>query len=399
MVSLELFLLSLGGILFLGLLTSTIGLRTFLPRATILLLLGLVLGPGVGKVLPPVFIAHFDVLADMTLMMVGFLWGGKLRIKDLRNAVKTIFAISISAAVLTAAIVCIGLIWLGVDAPLAILLGAIAAATDAAAIADVVDEAKVDNEFSRSLISIVALDDVWALLIFAVALSVVANLGTSGNDLAHIVYALKEIAGAVLLGIALGIPTAFLTGRIHNGQPMLLEALGAVCICGGLALWLGYSYLVACLVLGLVVANLAKHHDRPFDAIRDIESMFLIVFFVVAGASLDLSSLWSVGYLGAAYICLRCMGKYFGSWIGGYLVGGDKTIVDPMRLALLPQAGVSIGMALVAGLNFPEYKQILLVLVLASTVVFEIVGPVFTRIALTIASRGSSIIPHNKKVK
>ena len=382
MSGIEIFLLSLGGILLLGLFTSTVAERTFLPRVTLLLLLGILVGEHGFDLLPSLFSEHFDVIADLTLMMVGFLIGGKLSRPALGDSARAVIWISVATAVVTAMVVASVLFLFGVSMPIAILLGTIAAATAPAAIVDVVNESGVDNNFTNSLISIVALDDVWALLLFAIAIAVVAVNSSGSSDLSYLYHAITEIVGAVGLGVLLGIPAAYLTGRIRGGQPMLLEALGVVAICGGLALWLEFSYLIACIVLGAVVVNLARHHESPFHAIRDIESLFLVVFFVVAGASLELGALKSIGYLGIIYIVARSVGKFAGAWIGAKAGGADARTTRWMRFALLPQAGVAIGMALVASSHFPEYRQTLLTLVIGSTVFFEIIGPVYTRLAI-----------------
>ncbi|MBT8115482.1 MAG: cation:proton antiporter [Arenicella sp.] len=385
-MALDIFLLSLGGILFLGLLTSTVAARTFLPRVTMLLLLGVLIGDHGLQILSGRFSQHFDVIANLTLMMVGFLLGGKLNKETFTRSAKQVVWISVTTAVVTALVVCFGLLSMGVGFEISLLLGTIAAATAPAAVVDVVSESGIDNRFTDSLLSIVALDDVWALLLFALAMAVVANAGSAVTDFAFLFQSLREVVGAIGLGVLLGIPAAFLTGRIREGQPMLLEAVGVVALCGGMALWLEVSYLIACIVLGSVVVNLAKHHESPFHAIEDIESLFLIVFFVVAGASLELHALKAIGYLGALYIVLRSLGKYFGAWLGACLGQADQSTSHWMRFALLPQAGVSIGMALVASTHFPKYQQTLLTLVISSTVFFEIIGPIYTRWAITRAA-------------
>jgi Kef-type K+ transport system membrane component KefB len=386
MPSLDLFLMSLGGVLLLGLFTSAVSERTFLPRVTMLILFGVLIGDqGVG-ILPTFFSQHFNVVADLTLMMVGFLLGGKLCKTTFENSAKKIIIISVATVIVTALSVTLGLVFFGVDSKLAILLGTIASATAPAAIIDVVKESKIDNQFTDTLLSVVALDDVWALLLFAVSMAIVINLDAGSLDISFLASAAREIIGAIVLGVFFGVPSAYLSGRIRDGQPMMLEALGMVSLCGGAAIYFDVSYLIACIVMGAVVINLAKHHESPFHAIENIESLFLIVFFIVAGTSLELQMLMNIGYLGVAYIILRCAGKYFGAWIGTTISAPQEKPMRWMRFALLPQAGVSIGMALVATSRFPEYQPILITIVVGSTVFFELVGPIYTRISIRGAS-------------
>jgi Kef-type K+ transport system membrane component KefB len=147
-------------------------------------------------------------------------------------------------------------------------------------------------------------------------------------------------------------------------------------------MWLGVSFLLASMVLGSVVANLARHHARPFHAIEGIEWPFMILFFVLAGASLHVEALYQIGLVGAAYILLRIMGRLFGSWAGGAISHAEQPMRRWMGMALMPQAGVALGMALVVIQRRPDLGEIILPVVIASTVLFEVIGPVLTRSAL-----------------
>lgn len=373
-------LLTLSGILLLGLFTATVAQRTPLPRITLLLLFGIIIGPEVFDIIPKIFSQRFEMIAEMTLMMVGFLLGGKLTRKSLQETASEVLWISICAALLTTAIVAIGLIFIGVSIEIAIVLGTIASATAPAAVLDVVKESGINSRFSHILLSIVALDDIWALVLFGLGLAAVGSLHGDGAGFLTIVS--YDIGVAVMLGLILGLPAAYLTGRIKKGNPMLSEALGIVFLCGGLAIWLEVSYLIASMVMGVVIANLARHHNYPFHAIEGTESLFMVLFFVLAGASLEVRSLEDMGLIGVVYILCRALGKYLGSRVGGELSQADQQTRSWMGPALLPQAGVAIGMALVAANQFPEYRQVVLSVVISSTVFFELIGPPITRLAL-----------------
>lgn len=382
----EQFLITIGGILLLSLLTHTIGKRTFLPRVTLLMIFGVVIGKSGFELVPDVFEQHYELIADIALLMVGFLLGGKLTRDALKTSAKQILWISVVAALFTTFIVAVCLTLFGVPYELAIILGCIAAATDAAAIFDVVSEKNGDSKFSFILLSIVALDDAWAMIIFAVGVAFVTAI--NGHDALHtLTLASWEIGGALILGLALGVPAAYLTGRIKSGQPIIAEALGLVFVCGGLAHAMEVSFLIAAMVMGATIANLASHHDYPFHAIEDVEWPFMVVFFVLAGASLELSLATQLGALGAGYIVFRAMGKCVGAFVGGAAAQARPAVKKWMGVALLPQAGVAIGLALLASKNFPEYRQILLTVIVSSTVFFELIGPVFTRLAIDNGSK------------
>jgi NhaP-type Na+/H+ or K+/H+ antiporter len=210
------FILTIGSILLLGLVTSTIARRTFLPRVTFLLIFGVIIGRESLNLIPQVFSDHFHIVADMTLLMVGFLLGEKLTKKSLMTSGKEVLWISLCSAVVTTLIVSFELMLFGVSTEISIVLGSIAAATAPAAILDVVKESNYKGKFSNILLSIVAIDDVWALILFAVGISIVKTLNgdtpsSSGNTF-FLFAAFKDIVGAMLLGLILGIPAAWLYG-------------------------------------------------------------------------------------------------------------------------------------------------------------------------------------------
>ena len=375
-------LLTLGGILLLGLATDVLGQRTLLPRVTLMLLFGMLIGPGMLDLVPTVVADRFELIASMALLMVGFLLGGRLTRDTLRRCGREIISISVTAVIVTSFIVFLGLMLVGVPLEIAILLGCIASATAPAATVDIVMESGYKGRFADLLLAIVALDDAWGLIIFSIGLALVAALAGVDGHASPLLAALRDIGGSAILGLLIGLPAAYMTGRIRQGQPMLTEALGLVFVCGGLALWLDVSFLIASMVMGAVVTNLATHHEYPFHAIEDIEWPFMVIFFVLAGASLELSALRDIGLIGAVYVVCRIAGKVLGAWLGGRHGRAREETRRWMGVAMLPQAGAAMGMALVATNLLPEYRQVVLSVVISTTVFFELIGPAFTRLAL-----------------
>ncbi len=375
-------LLTLGGVMLLGMATDYLGRHTALPRVTLLLLFGVIIGPTALDLLPEFSRLWFPVIADMALLMVGFLLGGRLVTSFTRHNGRQVLGVSLAVVVITSVVVAAGLLVLGASLMIALLLAAIATATAPAATADVVHELKADGPFSRVLLGIVAIDDAWGLIVFSFCLAAATSLSGGGDALTVLLHGLWELGGALLLGLLLGVPMAYLTGRIRGGEPTLAEALGLVFLCGGLALWMEVSFLLAAMVMGGTVAKLAKHHQRPFHEIQHIEWPFMILFFVLAGAALNVEALMAVGMIGGGYIVLRTVSRLGGAWLGGLFTHSNKIERRWMGLALMPQAGVALGMALVATQRIPELADTLLPIVISATVFFELVGPVLTRLAL-----------------
>jgi Kef-type K+ transport system membrane component KefB len=279
-------------------------------------------------------------------------------------------------------VVLIGLWALGVRLDMALALAGIATATAPATTLDVVNEVSADGDFTKTLLGIVAIDDALGLIAFSLLLGLALAVSGDGGSTAILYAGLREVGGAAVLGVCLGIPMAYLTGRIRPGEPTLAEALGLVFLCGGLAVWLEVSFLLAAMAMGAVVAKLASHHQRPFHAIEHVEWPFMILFFVLAGASLELETLWQVGFIGAVYIVLRIAARIAGVWLGCRVSDAAPKIKHWMAFALLPQAGVALGMALVASQRMPELASEILAVAIGATVFFELVGPVLTRMAL-----------------
>jgi len=357
-----------------------------LPRVTLLLLSGLAVGPSGLSLVPIGFVeAWFPLLTTIALALIGFLLGHQFSLPALKAHGRTIIEIS-TCKVLGAALAVGLVLWLaGTDPVVALLLAAIAPATAPTATYDVVRESGARGEVVDTLLSIVALDDVWGLLVFVVMLSIAGVLNGDATVGSGLEASLIDIGGSLALGVLLGIPMAFLTGRIWRGEPMLAEAMGFVLLGAGIAEWLGLISILTAMAMGATVANLARHHERPFHAIEGVEWPFMILFFVLAGASMEIRALPLAGVLTALYVLARCSGIYVGTRIGVRLAGVEQRSYKWLGLALFPQAGVAIGMALMASQRFPEYGAVVLQVVLASTVVLEIIAPVVTRQALRLS--------------
>lgn len=374
-------LLPLGGVLLASLALESIGRRTRLPRVTLLILFGIAVGPAGLQWLPENFEQWYPLVTVMALGMIGFLLGGHLTRDRIRRLGALVAWVSLLQVLVTYVIVALGLWLLGLDLSLALLFAAIATATDPAATNDVVEEFESESTFGELLQGVVAIDDAWGLIVFSLSLVVVHLLAGNGDGLLPLQVGLWDLGGALLLGIILGVPMAYASGRIHGDKPLLVEALGGVFLCVGLAEWLHVSYLLACVALGITVANLARHHRRPFRALEEIEWPFAILFFVLSGALLELADLAAVGLTGLAYIGLRVAGRLLGGWLAGIPAWTHVIPVRWMGPAMMPQAGVAMAMAIVAVQNFPEYDMILPI-VIASTVIFELLGPLATGFAM-----------------
>lgn len=373
------------GILFLaGLVADQLGRATRLPRVTLLLLLGIATGSTGLDLVPEDFAQWFDELSIVALTMVAFLLGGSLTRRNLASHGPAIFTISLAIVFATLLVVTLGLWLLGITPGLALLLATIATATAPAAMTDVIHQSGVKNDFTDTLKGIVAIDDAWGLIVFSI---VVVLVGQANGWSGVLSGAAWDLGGAIVLGCVLGMPAAYLTGRLKPGEPLQAEAIGIVFLAAGLALWLEVSFLVTGMTAGAIIANFAKHHERAFHEIEYIQWPFMILFFLLAGALLELDALQQLGWIGFAFLVLRIVARIIGGAIGGRLGHVPQRHVFWYGPALLPQAGVAVGMALVAGERFPEWATTIMAFTIASTVVFEIIGPPVTLTAIRRVSK------------
>ncbi len=368
----------LGILLLTGFAAHAAGRKVHVPRVTLLLLTGLVSGPHFLHILPDKITNWFAFITHMALAIVGFLLGERFYGKDLKNTVAVFLGMSVTESVVTTVFVMIFVFAATGNIVLAVLLAGLSAATDPAATYDVVNEKKASGPLTNTLLGIVALDDAWGIVIFSFILVIIESVSGAGHGGMLLFAGLWQIAGAVLLGALFGVPMAWLTGRIKRGEPTLLEAVGFIFLCGGIALYLEISYLLACMTLGIVVANRAKHHTKPFREIKGINESFLALFFFLAGYNLYLPSFLTLSSVVIIYVAGRVAGKFVGGCLGGMLTGAGTVIQKRIGLCLIPQAGVAVGMALLVAERIPDPGIQILQVVIASTIVFEIVGPVFT---------------------
>jgi Kef-type K+ transport system membrane component KefB len=232
----------------------------------------------------------------------------------------------------------------------------------------------------------VALDDVYGIMAFGIAMSL-AKLSLSTETVTvwtMISSPVIEIGGALVLGSFLGVIVAFVSKRMaSNRDETQVISLAAVGLATGLAKVLGVSSILTSIAMGTVVVNLVRNSQRIFGSINDFTPVFYVLFFTLAGASLDLEILSSVGLLGMAYIICRATGKMLGAWFGAKTMKSPKKVTKYLGLGLLPQGGISIGLSVLVRQEMPQLAVAITTIIMFSVLVYEISGPIFAKIAIT----------------
>jgi len=373
----------MGVILSVSIFADSLANRTRVPRISVLVLVGV----GIAFV-QQVCLADQDArlldglsepLIKLALVMVAFLLGSELTVDRLRVTGPLILIISLFVIAAGGFMVGAGLLVLGFPLIVAISLAAVSVATDPAAVSESVRESGDTRLRTKVLLGIVAIDDAWGIVVFGLSMAVLGWV-LSNNGQQALLQALWELGGAIIIGAVIGLPAAWLTGRLQPGEPTQIEAIALILLLAGLSSLLGVSTLLASMVAGTIVANFSFHHTRSFREIEQIEWPFLVFFFVLSGASIDLYKLGDAIWLTIAYILLRLAGRAFGGSLAVIFTRKKhKSLPRNIGLALTPQAGVAIGMALLAVERYPEFRDTILPFVVASTIIFELVGPVLVR--------------------
>ncbi len=400
-------LLSLSVALLAGLFLSRLAKVLQLPAVTAYLVAGVLIGPYIlGRLGVPGlgFISLSDVksyslLSDIALGFIAFEIGNEFRLKQLKQIGKQAAVIGIVQAIVTTFIVDAALIGLYFAIPdklslsAAIVLGAVATATAPAATLMVVKQYKAKGPVTDILLPVVALDDAVGLVVFAISFGIARSLSLGEvNVLSVILEPILEVVLSILLGLIMGLLFTFSERFFHSRSKRLAMSVAFVLLTVALSMLkfdigevhIGFSSLLACMMLGAVFCNICDFSEELMDRIERWTAPIFILFFVLSGAELELSVFTDIAIvlIGIVYIISRSAGKYFGAFSSANLMGCNKNIVKYLGITLLPQAGVALGMAIKAQ-ELGDEGTIVANITLFAVLIYEIIGPLFTKIALT----------------
>lgn len=367
-----------------GLLMSRAVRLLKLPNVTAFLLAGLLIGPCVANLITAEQVESMHVITEVALGFIAYAIGGEFKLSYLKKIGKTPIVITLFQGLATAFCVDVGLILCGFDVPLSLMLGAIALATAPAATLMVVRQYRARGRVTEMLLPVVAMDDALGLMVFSISASVAqALLGGEMTVASMVVAPLVEIFGSLLLGSALGLLLGFGSRFFASRGNKLALSIALVLAGVGLCDMWGLSSLLVCMMIGAVMVNVSQQQEVLMEQCDRFTPPLFLLFFVLSGAELNLGVLPQVGLVGILYILLRSLGKWGGTMLGAVAMKTDGNVKKYLGLTLLPQAGVAIGMSQMVAIRFPELAGTVSTVVLACVLVFELIGPVITKLALT----------------
>lgn len=388
-------LLSIGSILLVALLAGHAARVFRIPEVTGYILAGIAVGPFGLHWLTSDNLAAIEILAEVTLGLILFSIGAVFDLRRLRERGPGLLALTAVEAVLAS--LCVALATWAVTRswPVALLLGAIAAETAAASTLMVLRECHAKGDFNDTLLGVVAVNNVVCLVAFSAVSAGIEMSGSLTPEAAlssayRAVHSLLwQVVGSLALGFLVGLMLAHWSDHVdEEGEVMMLLA-GAILLCVGSAHVLELSPLVASLGVGGAVANLSARPHGLFDTLSRTDPPLYAIFFVIAGADLDLSLVRTLGPLGLAYVVCRALGKLSGAFLGARLLRFSPVVQRNLGGALLSQAGLAIGLVLAVERQHPEHAAVIAAVVLGAVVVFELVGPIGARWAVLRAARSA----------
>ncbi|MDE5966947.1 MAG: cation:proton antiporter [Lachnospiraceae bacterium] len=374
-------------LLFFALVAGKVAKKFQMPNVTGYLVMGLLIGPYGFGLLSKELVSDFGIVSEMALGFIAFSIGAEFRLKYLKKVGKAPVVIAVFEALTAVLLVDFTLLLLGYDLTLALCIGAIASATAAASTLMVVKQYKANGPVTRTLLPVVAIDDAVALMAFGISIAIAKTVSADGGGslLKTLLAPVIEIVGGLLFGALLGfILTQLVKWYTGRGNRLALTC-GMIFFCIGASEMWGFSSLLACMMMSAVFVNMSSVADKIFEPIERTTPPIYMMFFIISGASLDITIIPKIGLIGIIYIVFRVLGKMLGSYIGASICHASAVVKKYLGLTLVPQEGVAIGLVTVAMNSVPQYGDTIQTVILCGIVVYELTGPLITKLALKAA--------------
>ena len=376
-------LLVLSIILFAGFIMTRLTNTLNLPKVSGYILAGILIGPCSLNFIPQHMIGSMGYVSDLALAFIAFGVGKFFKKEVLMRTGKKIIVITISEALTAGVLVTVILKFIfRLDWDFALILGAIATATAPASTMMTINQYKAKGEFVNTLLQIVALDDVVCLLAFSIVAAIANGRASGALTVNDILIPIMLNLFAICLGFFCGYFLSRLLIPARSRDNRLILAIAMLLGLSGICAAADISPLLSCMVFGAAYINLTRD-KKLFRQINNFTPPVMSIFFIVSGMNLNVNALGTVGVIGVAYFLIRIAGKYLGTYFSCLAMGTSREIRKYMGLALIPQAGVAIGLAFLGQrLLPPETGNLMLTIILSSSVLYEMVGPISAKAAL-----------------
>jgi Kef-type K+ transport system membrane component KefB len=381
-------LTSIGLILLLALMAGHLVKVLRIPEVTGYILVGVALGPSMLGWLSQENLVALGVLSEVALGLILFSVGAVFEFSLFRRIGRQVFLVTLLESSAAALLVTGGALALRQSWPIALLLGAIAMATAPASTLMVIRECDSTGPLTDRLLGIIAVNNLLCMSSFGLAAAAV-DLVTSTPQLAttdllyrSVFWFLWQLVGSAALGYLMGLLLAGWSSRVLERGERLILLAGALLFCVGVSRALNLSALVTSLAVGATMVNLSDRSRHLFGALSNTDPPFYAIFFVIAGAELDVAQIPAMGALGLVYMMGRATGKFAGARLAGWHLGLEPQVQKFLGFGLQAQAGLAVGLTLAVNSRYPQFAPVVSTVVLSSVAVFEMIGPASTRFAL-----------------
>jgi Kef-type K+ transport system membrane component KefB len=393
-------LFKLGIIILVGIVGGRIANFFKLPNVSGYIVAGLIIGPSFVNLVNEMDIEAFNIINEMALAAIAFSIGNEFLLKDMKKVGKDVLLITVAEVVGAFVVVFIMMYFvLNQSIEFSLMISSMSAATAPAGIVMVIRELKANGPLTKTILPIVALDDALGIMVFGVCLSLSKIL--SGVEEYSIIKIISnptiEILGSIILGFIIGIVMTYVVKKAKHNEELLIIIIGFILLSSGAANYFNLSPLLTCMMVGATLVNLKQNSFRVFNLINEFTPPVNLLFFTIAGASLNIKVLFTVGILGIGYIIARASGKYIGATLGAKAVGAEEKIVKYLGMSLLTQGGISIGLSMIVRKELPELSSSIITVILFSVLIYEIVGPILAKIAITKAGEVNGMLKKEKK--
>jgi len=378
-------LLKISIVLVVGSIGGRIAKHFKLPNVSGYLVAGLLLGPSFINLISSQDSNSLTIISEFALAIIAFSIGSEFIIKDMKKLGKSIAIITLAEVIGAVLVVfCVMFYIFKQSFAFSIVIASMSAATAPAATLLVIQQYKAHGPLTKTILPVVALDDVYGIIVFGIAMSV-AKISEGKSDLSFIEMLsgpMIEIVGSLILGLILGLLLVAVVNRTKSSDDIQIISLAAIGVAAGLSTFLGFSPLLTNILMGMTLVNLKKDSERVFSTVNKFVPAVYVLFFTLAGASLDLGILATVGIMGIGYVIARAAGKYIGAFVGAKAVRSEKAVANYLGLALLPQGGISIGLSVIVRQQLPEHAVGITTIIMFSILIYEVSGPIFAKIAI-----------------
>lgn len=394
-------IISIALILFLGFAMTRITKPLKLPNVTAYIFTGILLGPFCFKVIPQSIVEKTDFISDIALAFIAFGTGEFFKFSVLKkNGPKAIIITLFESLVASLLIFVLTFFILHLSLAFSVVLAALAAATAPASTMMTIRQTKARGDFVDTLLQVIALDDILGLLAFSIAISI-AVVTTNGGSLSgwNIIKPILINIGVLLLGGVFGVLLKLLMPQKRTTDNRLIIGVATLFAFCGICALLDVSPLLGCMSMGMVYINISND-DKFFKQMAYFSPPFLLIFFVRSGLNFNLAALTSTQnaingipliLICVLYLVVRFIGKYSGAFFGSKIVKKDKKVCNYLGLALIPQASVAIGLAALAARELGgEVGTSLETIIIAASLLYEVIGPVCAKMSLYLSKSYSN---------